>query len=125
MCGFRIAGAGLAGLLFVSCAGVRTRAFSQERGFDTTTAACVANPLNCTAATGVVLEGGLLPTTASAGLLATVIALNALEPTTRDKVDAVVKYCADMARAEVLIRELRGRSPTAEQCREKVSLPDG
>jgi hypothetical protein len=126
----RVAAVALTCALLVSCAGVRSlggpRAYAQESGLNTPTSACAANPLNCTALTGVVPEGGgLLQTVASAGLFATVVAINALETTTRDKVDQVVKECADMARADVLVRLFDRKSPTPDQCREKVVLPNG
>lgn len=105
-----------------ACTGVRRRAYAQE-GFNTATTGCAANPLNCTALTGVVPESGSIAQAIGAtGALATVVLIEALDQAAQAKVDQVVKECTDMARADVLLRLFNGKSPTAEECEEDVAL---
>lgn len=69
-------------MVALACTGVRPRAYAQE-GLNTATTGCAANPLNCTALTGVVPESGSLAQAIGAtGTLATVVLIEALDGAT-------------------------------------------
>jgi hypothetical protein len=122
---WRRTAAALAGVLLVSCAGARPRAYAQKAGPDSVTAGCATNPVNCSALTGVVPESGsAAQAMAATGMLATVVLTEVLDQATQAKVDKVVKECADWARADVLVRLFNGKSPTSDECKELVTLPN-
>jgi len=117
-----------AGVL-ASCAGVRVRGTNRaplHQELSTVSSGCLKNPAGCSAMHGLALETGAIVGAAAAVAVGTTVAVQELvEVGTRAKVDEVLKECADLARSEVLIRDLGGRSPTVEECNEIVRTPAG
>lgn len=112
---------GVAVIVLASCAARAPRVYAQR--FDSAGAACAQNPVLCATVAGAP-EGGSVAQAIGVGVsLGAIVAVEVLDDRTRKKVEDVLRGCADLARSDVLIRRLGGRSPTAEDCNEKVLLP--
>lgn len=107
-------------LLLASCAG-HHRVYEQR--LDSASAACAQNPVLCATVAGAPESGSVVQAIGVGVSLATVVAAEALDTVTQKKVEGVLKECADLARSDVLIRRLGGRSPTPDDCNEKVPVP--
>lgn len=114
----------LAVLAASSCVVAPRRGRPREyREFTTNSAACTKYPAGCAALHGVASESGSAVQAVGVGLgLATVVLGEALDYATESKIDAVVKHCADMARADVMLRHFGNRSPTHDDCNEQVTF---
>jgi len=49
-------------------------------------------------------------------------ALRVLEATMKARLEEALKECANEARSEVILRRMKGRSPTPEECRKQVGV---
>ncbi|HYV50217.1 MAG TPA: hypothetical protein VFA20_35425, partial [Myxococcaceae bacterium] len=117
----RIRQAMLCGFL-ASCAGARFGAAPRMYAdLDTVTGGCVKSPVLCAVVAGAPESGSAAQAIGVGVSLATVVAAEALDLVTEEKVKDVLKECADTARSEVLIKRFGGKSPTADDCGEKVS----
>jgi len=79
--------------------------------FDSATASCRNNPSACLAAAGMEVTS-----------VAAVVKV-ALEESARMAIEDKLKYCADMARSEVLLRysdQFKGSTPGADECNEET-----
>jgi hypothetical protein len=63
---------------------------------------------------------GGLATAAAVGGQAVIDASKSLDPELRERIHEALAECADMARAEVMLKHFGGRRPTAEECEEEV-----
>lgn len=109
-------------MLLGGCAGSPSRG-NTLRLTDSVTNSCRQSPALCAKVAG---EQQLLPLSgpaavaASAGMSGQVV-LRVLEASTQARVEEVLEECVDLARSEVLLRHLGGRSPTPVECNEAVS----
>ncbi len=86
---------------------------------DTVSNTCRQSPVQCAGMYGNEAARAQAQAAASAGVtLAS--AQRVLDEVTRARIVKVLEACANEARLEVLMRRMDGRSPTAEECREKV-----
>jgi hypothetical protein len=63
---------------------------------------------------------GGLATAAAVGGQAVIDASQSLDSALRERIHEALAECADMARAEVMLKHFGGRGPTAEECEEEV-----
>jgi len=90
---------------------------------DTVTGGCVKSPVLCAVVAGAPESGSAAQAIGVGVSLATVVAAEALDLVTEEKVKDVLKECADTARSEVLIKRFGGKSPTPDECREEMPVP--
>jgi hypothetical protein len=111
-----------ASVLLGACAGVPTRGAPgrYEQSFDSATNSCRQNPTLCTRMAG---EELVVPQAtqrlAEVGASATVVAM-ALDGDLRTRIEQALKECAEYARSQVLLDQLKGRAPTSDECNEPV-----
>jgi hypothetical protein len=63
---------------------------------------------------------GLLAAAGAAGGQAVINASESLDAELLERIDEALAECADMARAEVMLKHFEGRRPTHEECNEEV-----
>lgn len=63
---------------------------------------------------------GALGAGAAAGAQAVIDASKSLAPELLERINEALAECADMARAEVMLKHFAGRGPTAQECNEQV-----
>lgn len=90
---------------------------------DSATSSCRQSPTLCTK---VGSEPPVVPLGRTARVLATATvageaALQVLDAATTARIEKALKECADEARSEVLLRRFGDRSPTPEECNQKVA----
>jgi hypothetical protein len=109
----------LAGLLLGACHAGRGSPGAYAQALDSATSACRTRPWLCASTAGeqaVVPLGTRRVADAGASLAAVAAALSVAD---RERLERDLTDCADLARSEVLVKFLDGRSPTPEECREK------
>lgn len=109
-------------LLMAACAGTPDRGAASSYRFDSATNGCRHRPELCARVAG---EEALLPTlrameTVASAVRTGAVVLRVLEATTRAMVEEELKACAELARSQVLVDHLGGRSPTRKECNEVV-----
>jgi len=110
-------------VLLASCAAPRPRVYADHPLFTSSGAACVQSPVLCATVAGAPESGSAVQAIGVGVTIGAVVVAEALDTVIEKKVEDVLKECADLARSDVLIRRFGGRSPTPEECREKVTVP--
>jgi hypothetical protein len=93
-----------------------------NQSMDSATQACRKNPAYCTAMAG---EEAAVPLPSGAKAAATAGAsaagaMRVIDAAMEARIDKALAECADEARSSVLVAQMGGRSPTAEECMEAV-----
>ncbi|XXF78438.1 hypothetical protein P2318_01395 [Myxococcaceae bacterium GXIMD 01537] len=103
-------------LVLSGCVGAARHRYSM----DTVSNTCRSSPVQCVAQASM-SEGARASAQAAASAGASLAAAaHGLEELERAQVEQALNECADWVRSEVLLREMDGRSPTPEECREIV-----
>jgi len=107
----------------LAVSGVLSACASAPRRYalDTASNTCRQSPVQCAGLYGSEAARAKAQMEAAAAAGATLAsAQRLLDEVTRVRIVKVLEECANMARLEVLLRRMKGRSPTPEKCREVV-----